>query len=325
MPQITSEVRPAALAMCSDRSDTVASLLVDWPCDLCGSTSLRTLRKAQYSGDEPLAELLAAYNSSSESPLKDQLSQCRSCGLVFVSPRLPGDLVVQGYAEAVDSRHFAQATYREASFERAFAGVLGPHRWIRRGAGSTLLDVGCAGGSFLAVARAHGFTVAGVEPSVWLAEQGSAHYGLDITAGVFNAGDYGSGSFDIVSLWDVLEHVPSPTHLLQGIHEVMKPGGALVVNVPTIDSVTARVMRRRWPFYLNVHLYYFTLATLTRYLGATGFTLMGHCSYWQTLPMGYVAERALGGRLDPARIPRAVSRVPIRYNLGQRTFVARRT
>lgn len=311
--------------MRGDGGPTLAAALVDFPCDLCGSESLRVVRPARYSGQESLDDVLADFRSSAEKPLHDRLSECRQCGLIFVSPRLPEELIVQGYADAVDPRHLAQAAAREASFGRALDGLLARHRWLRPTGATPLLDIGCAGGSFLAAARERGFAVRGIEPSAWLAEQGRAHYGLQIDAGLFDADRYGEGSFDVVTLWDVLEHVSSPRELLAGIHRVLRPGGALIINVPTIDSVTARVLRGRWPFYLGVHLYYFTTSSLTRYLVETGFAPMGHRAYWQTLPLGYVVERGSGGRVGQSALPSFLGDVPFRYNMGQRTFVARRS
>ena len=308
--------------MTQDGTATLRSVLVAFPCDLCGGSATRILQPAAYTGDEPLDEIVSTYRSSSEVRLMDQLSQCTACGLVFASPRLPDDLLIQGYSEAIDERHFAQAEFREATFARALDTIIAANPRMAPTSGQRILDIGCAGGSFLAAARARGFTATGVEPARWLAEQGRRHYRVDIKDGVFNPRDFDDSPLHAVSLWDVLEHVSSPRELLSDIHGALRPGGYLIVNVPTIDSVAARVLRRHWPFYLNVHLYYFTATTLARYFAATGFRMTSSRSFWQTLPASYLAERSSAGRIRESSLPGGLAKVPIRYNMGQRTFVA---
>ena len=63
----------------------------------------------------------------------------------------------------------------------------------------------------------------------------------------------------MVTLWDVLEHLASPNNELHTIHELLEDDGILVINVPDISSLPAKIMRWKWPFYLSVHLTYFTL------------------------------------------------------------------
>jgi SAM-dependent methyltransferase len=72
--------------------------------------------------------------------------------------------------------------------------------------------------------------------------------------------------FDVVTLWDVLEHVSSPTRALKVVHRWLKPGGWLFMNLPNSDSLAARVMGSRWVLLLREHLWYFSPTTVQRML-----------------------------------------------------------
>ena len=190
------------------------------------------------------------------------------------------------------------------------------------------LDVGTAGGSFLAVAQRNGWEVAGCEPNRWMAEWGKEHYSIDIVPGtIFDMG-LEDESFDVVTLWDVIEHTPDPTTVLEECRRVLKPGGLLVVNIPDIGSLVSRLMGRRWVFLLSIHLYYFTVQTLREMLKKTGFKMLLSRPHWQTLELGYILFRMeayvrplarLGGRIVKAL---GLQHLQIPYWMGQTLAIA---
>ncbi len=135
-------------------------------------------------------------------------------------------------------------------------------------------------------------------------------------------------SFDVVTLWDVLEHTPDPNAVLKECARVLKPAGLLVVNYPDIHSSIARLLGRRWVFLLSVHLYYFTSDTLKAMLGEVGFRQVARRTHWQTLELGYILfrmEAYLGGlaRLL-GRLVKALrlSTLQIPYWMGQMLVIA---
>jgi 2-polyprenyl-3-methyl-5-hydroxy-6-metoxy-1,4-benzoquinol methylase len=270
-------------------------------------------------------DLAAEFKSSGDEPLRDQLVACTSCGLQYVSPRLRPQLILDGYREGTDERFVSQAAARERTFARSLAVI---ERYAR-GRGR-LFDVGTAAGSFLHAARQRGWTVSGCEPNRWMCEWGREHYGLTIHAGTLFEHPQPDAHFDVVTVWDVLEHVPDPRQFLRECHRIVKPGGLLVVNYPDIGSWIARAMRRRWVFLLSVHLYYFTRATIREALQRTGFTVEHIQPHFQRLELDYVLERGepLVGPL--ARLGRRMFRagglgkVQVPYWIGQTLVVARR-
>ena len=79
-------------------------------------------------------------------------------------------------------------------------------------------------------------------------------------------------SFDVVTLWDVLEHVPEPAAFMKLCRELLKPGGKVFLNVPDLDSFEARLLGRRWPLLLAEHLNYFNRESLRICGEAAGLT-----------------------------------------------------
>ena len=300
----------------------LTSLYETVPCNLCGGTDYRTIYPAT---ERPIANLTVEFRSSGDAPLKDRLVACASCGLQFVNPRLRTDVILDGYREGTDELFVSQASARERTFARALKLIES-----QAPARGRLLDVGTAAGSFLHVAAARGWEVSGCEPNRWLCEWGRKTYGLDIRPGTLFDHRYPDRTFDVVTVWDVLEHVGDPMGFLRECHRVLKPGGLIVVNCPDIGSWIARLMGRRWLMLVSTHLYYFTRRTLGELLRGAGFEVVQMRPHIQWLELDYVLKRAepLAGPF--ARATRRLasglrhSRRQVPYWLGQTLVVARK-
>ena len=131
----------------------------------------------------------------------------------------------------------------------------------------------------------------GCELNQWLAEWGSKHYNITIHPATLFDMKLNENSFDVVTLWDVLEHTSDPKAVLTECYRILKPDGLLVVNYPDIGSLVAKLMGRKWVFLLSVHLYYFTIKTMQKILEQTGFEIVKQKKHWQTLEMGYIFSR----------------------------------
>ncbi|HET9494043.1 MAG TPA: class I SAM-dependent methyltransferase, partial [Chloroflexia bacterium] len=136
-----------------------------------------------------------------------------------------------------------------------------------------LLDVGCATGEFMLVARANGWETYGVEPGA-PAEVARQITGCEVHAGTLDTAPYPDASFDVVTLWDVIEHVPSPTEYMASVARLVRPGGVIGITTPNIRSVSYWALGPRWSAVgPNSHIYYFTPDTLKRLLEKSGFRL----------------------------------------------------
>jgi len=305
--------------------DEAAAQLEDVPCAICGSNEYAVVVPSRRDPTRPV-DLQTVFRSSGDEPLQDQMVRCASCGLHYVRPRLKWELILEGYRGGTDENFVSQVAFRE----RTFRGCLDKIERIARPSGRRVLDVGAAGGSFLAAARERGYEPLGCEPSTWMCAFARERYGLHLHPGTIFDVPVETGSLDLLTLWDVIEHTPDPKAVLQRAHELLTPEGVLVMSWPDYGSLAARVLGAKWPFLLTVHLYYFEPATMTRLLEATGFRPLDYRMHLQTLELGYVAMRAapyLGPLAGLVRGPvRALGleHVPLQYWVGQTMVVARK-
>jgi 2-polyprenyl-3-methyl-5-hydroxy-6-metoxy-1,4-benzoquinol methylase len=292
-------------------------------CFLCGADDFDVVYEAQFDREKDV-DPVVKFRASGDELLIDQLVKCRRCSFQYVNPRVRGELIFAGYTEGDDPTYVSQIDARERTFTHSL-------REIEQAIGGTgkLLDVGTAAGAFVAAARARGWEAEGCEPNKWLVQWGTAHYGITIRQGNVLDQQYPEGSFDVVTLWDVIEHTLNPREMLEHCRRLLKPGGVLVVNYPDIGSSIARVLGRRWLFLTSVHLYYFDRTTIARMLSATGFQVEAMRPHWQRLELDYVLRR--GALLSPAlsKASRSVVRfvragkLHIPYWLGQTFVIAR--
>ena len=301
---------------------TLDPILERVSCNVCGADDVDTVYSPRYPAEA--RDLVRTFRASGDELLIDRLVRCRRCGLEYINPRPRAKAIVDAYSRGDDPAYVSQVDARQRTFDRALAQIEG----LRPG-GWRLLDVGTAAGAFLAAARERGWTVEGCEPNRWLADWGSRHYGLNIRAGELFDQPFVAASFDVVTLWDVIEHTPDPARVIGRARELVRPGGLLIVNYPDRGSWLARLLGRRWPFLSSVHLYYFTRDTITRLLERHGFGVLMMRPHVQRLELDYLLSRAAIVSVWLSRLARTVarwlglSRVQAPYWLGQ-TFVAAR-
>ncbi|HLC53969.1 MAG TPA: class I SAM-dependent methyltransferase [Candidatus Nanoarchaeia archaeon] len=297
------------------------SMFEEVPCNICGSTMYRIIYPAQRNKTNSEID---EFHASGDEPLVDQLVKCNRCGLIYVNPRLRQDIVIKGYSEGSDERFVSQAEARERTFDRALNKI---EKYATKG---KILDVGTAGGSFLAAAQKRGWIVQGCEPNKWLAAWGRKRYSIPIDTGTLHDQRYPSDSYNAVTLWDVIEHTSDPAAVFHECNRILKKKGILVVNYPDIGSIASRIMGSRWVFLLSVHLYYFTPKTMQALLKKEGFEVIYRRPHLQKLQLGYLLTRA--GAYIPFLVPfgkklaniLGIEKKQVPYWIGQTFIIARK-
>lgn len=228
----------------------------------------------------------------------DDIFTCHDCGLARAEPPEGVSQIEETYRDVHDSLYMASEAERREDFRRAIEGIA-RHDFVSRGA---LLEIGSSVGLFLDEATKRGWDATGIEPSRWASEQAVA-MGLTVFNGMLDEFEAERESFDVIASWDVWEHLQDPLESLEQAHRLLKPGGLLALTTVNMGGFMARVMRGRWPWFMRMHLHYFTRESLAQMVGRAGFEVLGMSTQSKTLKLGYVLERAskmLGPLGNPA-------------------------
>lgn len=201
-----------------------------------------------------------------------ELRRCPGCGLAWRSEfpesaelaALYGDDYLERWGIEAPERLAEVRAMKEATY-RAFFDELAAHR-----AGGKLLDLGCALGFLLGVARDRGYAAWGLDLNQSAIDEARREFGERVHAGPLDAGAFPGECFDVVTLIDVLEHVADPVALLDAVAARLSPGGVAVAVLPDTSSAVCRLLGRRWPHYNAEHLFYWSAANLRRFFEQTG-------------------------------------------------------
>ena len=224
------------------------------PCDLCGTANPRFILNSR--------------------GLDGPLVQCVNCRFRYVGTRSSALVFGKHTSEETAANvRAANQNFRYLRLEEEHRLALLNARWrldlIRRLKPSgRLLEIGCARGDFLQVAR-EWFDVCGVEPSPELADSSSkvAQIYRDTIERTPWSG------FDVIASFHVIEHVDSPRRFVRAAAERLKSGGLLVIETPNIDSLPFKVLQSRWRQFIPEHYFFFSPDSISRLLSEQGLTV----------------------------------------------------
>jgi len=128
------------------------------------------------------------------------------------------------------------------------------------GGGKTILDVGCGNGSFVDAAMEQGYNIKGIELSQTAVDIAQA-FNLPVQNVDFFSSEIEVSSFDVLSMFEVIEHLPDPVRFLKRAEQVVKPGGLIYLTTPNFKSLDRRVLGKSWNVFHREHLTYFTPET----------------------------------------------------------------
>ena len=221
-------------------------------------------------------------------PLYKGILQCQACSYVFADLNLTDDELAKLYdhnffneGEFID--YAADQKYFTKNF-RLRHQVL--QRFLDAARHERLLEIGSAYGFFLDVVRDDFRQVQGID----LTDEGVLYtreqLGLPAVQGDFLKYDFGNERFDVVCMWDTIEHVRRPDLYLQRISDYTEPGALLAITTGDIGSLNARLRGEQWRMIIPpVHAHYFSSETLTRLLNAHGFDVIynRYCGFYRSV------------------------------------------
>ena len=268
------------------RMGAAKPLLLD-ACSNCGGVSLSTRFPAKMSSPSSLQRADDFRCTSMAHDRKPTVGVCMQCGLAQIPfSERPQDLSGL-YADVIDNTYLADLNVKRKTFSNTFKRIAPfiPSTGL-------MLEIGSYCGLFLEEATHRGWKVVGVEPSTWATNYAKSNSKIPLE--IINS-DFEHASvelnrdYDVLVSWDVLEHVPNPRKFIETSVGLIKPGGIFAFSTVDIDSWFARLMRGKWPWIMEMHLYYFGAGSLERMLLESGFDIIKVEGYrhYASLPYAY--------------------------------------
>ena len=187
--------------------------------------------------------------------------QCVSCGFKFTNPR-PEENKLGDYYKSEDyvshsntKKGFINSTYQMVRKYTLLKKLQLISKYFKTG---NILDIGCGTGEFLNTCKQAKWNTIGIEPSADARKMAVESFGLDVRdeGEIYNLE---SESFDVITMWHVLEHVPKLNERIEDLKRLIKPNGIIIIAVPNCNSLDAQIYKENWAAYdVPRHLYHFT-------------------------------------------------------------------
>jgi len=257
--------------------------LVEARCIVCGQNAVEpVLERSTKLSDLFLGRMEAL--SGSRFPLKPvafPLVRCLHCSFIFVAGARQADQDAQRATGPRSAEERARIDFDDPALdlERARPEHMAAHRPLLEKIESLapkglLLDVGAGLGWLLAAARERGWKVSGTELNDSLIEYARDKLDLEVTRGHLRDLGFRDRYCEVVTMFDVLEHVFDVEETLAELRRILKPEGLLVIRVPNVGSLRARIDLESWPHLNPGHISYFSDATLSALLTRFGFEVL---------------------------------------------------
>ena len=199
---------------------------------------------------------------------KLHIFSCSNCGVHYLHPQLSDAEITELYSENYYKAWGVEGNKEnEGARQMKIATFLLRLQLIKKFVPSgNILDIGCATGYFLEAAKTLHYEVYGIELSEYSSSIAKAKFGEDsIFNGKLEDSKFTPGFFQIITMFDLIEHVRSPEETLLNASKLLDKTGAIVITTPNVSSISNFVMGKRWAHYKKEHFFYFNLKSL-RYL-----------------------------------------------------------
>jgi 2-polyprenyl-3-methyl-5-hydroxy-6-metoxy-1,4-benzoquinol methylase len=237
-------------------------------------------------------------------------------------------IIASNYALGEDHDFISQSRFRVKTFRKNL-------RWAKsvihfKDNSDSILDLGCADGAFLEACRLENLKAIGFEINPFLVKWGNNNYNVDLTVGTLeNLKNY-KKELKVITLWDVLEHLPDPIYAIKIVAEKIPNNGFLLLSLPNTNSLSKKLLQWNWPMHLDVHLTYFNDDSICNLLEKFDFKLVAKKVNRQTLSLGYILMRMTrqltnskfqGTKFEKFLLNNYLFNLSISYSIGQTLFI----
>lgn len=256
--------------------------------------------------------------------IRYRMVRCAGCGLVRSDPVADASVLAELYTESTFD-YDEEVDNLKATYGR-YLRLLERHG-VQKDA---LLEIGCGNGFVLEEALAQGYrTVQGVEPSTAAVAKASPQVRPHLVCDIMRPGLFAPDQFDVVTFFQVFDHLPDPGAVLDECLRVLKPGGLILCLNHNVEAVSARLLRERSPIIDIEHTYLYTPKTLARLFVTHGFQVAQSVPVYNTYTTRYLAQlvplpRKLKTRVLKRLSHGAVGQRRLSVPLGNLCLIARK-
>ncbi|MDO8658187.1 MAG: class I SAM-dependent methyltransferase [Candidatus Levybacteria bacterium] len=293
------------------------------PCPLCKSKNQLLI----YPAHKNIKLSIKDFAVTKTSVKKLDVIKCNKCLLLY---SLPPKNLISRYSDVTDENYEKDKEIREKEFEIAFKSIRKhvqfPFQKIK------ILDIGCLTGIFLDYVKRQSkkFDCYGIEPSRWAVEI-CKKKGLKMKSGYFESVNYSKNYFDIITLFDCIEHVEEPNKVLKKTYSILKKNGLLIMSTPNINSIFHKIFKKYFWFIEAMHLFYFSSKTITKILEDNNFKVIEIKKHYKYLTLGYAIQRVIINLNTMVKfLPISIASMPllrkiqVKFYAGQMLVVARK-
>ncbi len=205
--------------------------------------------------------------------------KCSECGLVSLdelpSPALLEKYYADSYHYQIKEKgfvHFLESNLNQAMHQKHLKMI--ERKTGKMFSGRKLLDLGCGSGYFLKFAKLRGWEVYGVEMSNYAADI-ARKQGISVSTKSVTEANFLSEEFDVITMFNVLEHMTNLNEVMANNYRWLKPGGLLVVEVPNVNSMQRNIFGGNWVHWdVPRHIFHFSPETLRKLAEKNGFKVI---------------------------------------------------
>ncbi|OGW81882.1 MAG: hypothetical protein A3G33_05225 [Omnitrophica bacterium RIFCSPLOWO2_12_FULL_44_17] len=249
--------------------------LIEVNCPVCQSTNYRVFSPDTLGENPPVL----GYKWTPDILKRYRMVMCNICSHLYASPRL-GNMYIH-YKDVIDENYLANVNSRTMNAKRILPII---QRFAPRG---RLLDVGCSTGDFISVAKDI-YAVEGIELSRWASEITSKR-GLVVRRMELNELVNSNQTYDVVTLWGVIEHMEYPREEMIRINRLLNDHGIVCLWTGDTDSIYFKILKHHWWYLMGQHIQLFSKKSMDRMMRDAGFQLIYRGIYPYTMSLEYLS------------------------------------
>lgn len=253
-------------------------------CRFCHGESIEPLYAANRENETKTANEFTCTNCGFG--IHGPIVKCFECGIIYVDETITQQQISTYYEVAKDPVYFTEQPAREKTFGRYLRNL--EEMFPKKG---KLLDIGTNTGLFVKLSQNSMWIAYGLEPNKWAVDYAEKNYGVSIINKSFEEKVFKNEKFDVITMWDVIEHFTDPISEVRKVFNLLKPGGVFAFSTIDPESQLAKIMGTKWSWYMEMHRVFFSRHVAANYLKKTGFKKIIFTRHFRYLSLGYLATR----------------------------------